>query len=512
MDAHAGAVKCFVSLHHARVVCSGGADRMLRLWDVSTGDPLATVTRRDFETVSCMLALNESTVAVAASADGIQVYRFSKFSNPDTKQLRVSGDCVETLCGHDGIVHTMIILDDSHFATAACGADVRIWHRHTLAPVAVVHLNPFVGGPVDPEQVFVHSLISVSDAPFFVASLGRGFAIIAMSSRTVKAASHSRSDNDLSQAYLGVSSSDAFKAQQSERRTASEAVNSSTMMRRMEYTVLSVIRDAHLSEVSAMCVVERRKLVTVSEDALIHLWDLSVDTDPELQEYFSHDNNSPYASDSSQARDPAVTNNSIPPFSNSAAGVSSFSTVGASYYPGASSPSAMSTPTPTSASSSMMSTSSLPPSSPFFPSSPSPSTSRTSSAKKRKKSRTASTFPTKTCYLGTLSGHAAGIKHAVAVSQNSFVTAGRDGSVFLWRDARIESERRDDNARRMMASTFDVQRAILTRRERSTTPPPISKTNSSIMDEEAEEHGAETGTRPFAYFEEDFDPYVAHKT
>eukprot|EP00762_Andalucia_godoyi_P004297 ANDGO_05590.mRNA.1 putative WD repeat-containing protein all2124 len=229
-QAHSGSIRCFVAVDKD-TVCSGASDKFLNLWD-RNGDKVGSVLRVDQEPVSCMISTSNGRVAVSARAGFVDVYDVHEKKH------------VDALPGHDGTVHSLTFVGNNHFMTVANGPEINVWNRFTLQKSFILNLareidvqpNRHVPDGVAP-SITVSSVLSIPDARYFVAAVDHGFVLV----------------------YFKEVDS-AFGC-----------------------SVELIVRDAHLSDIVDMCVVGHRKLITVAEDGLIHIWDLAFDIDAEVR-------------------------------------------------------------------------------------------------------------------------------------------------------------------------------------------------------------------------------------
>jgi WD40 repeat protein len=124
LTGHQAAVLAVAVLPDGRVI-SGSADRTLRIWDVESGQAVATLTGHQ-----------DWVRAVAVLADGRVV------SGSADRTLRVwdieSGQTVATLAGHQGSVMAMAVLADGRVVSGSADKTLRVWELESSQAVATL--------------------------------------------------------------------------------------------------------------------------------------------------------------------------------------------------------------------------------------------------------------------------------------------------------------------------------------------------------------------------------------
>ncbi|HOE66378.1 MAG TPA: serine/threonine-protein kinase [Candidatus Hydrogenedentes bacterium] len=147
-DGHAGAVKSIRLSGDGRYAVSGGADGMVKIWNMSSGKCLRTLKVRHgaVHSVACSV---EGRFLVAGGEDGlIQMWD------------AVQGDQIQTFEGFTGTVETLALSLDGRFLVSA-GLDIWIWDVATAEPLRTLegHSSDIVSLCLSPDSL---SLLSGS--------------------------------------------------------------------------------------------------------------------------------------------------------------------------------------------------------------------------------------------------------------------------------------------------------------------------------------------------------------
>jgi WD40 repeat protein len=113
LTGHMGMVGCVLQLTDGRLV-SGSFDRTLKLWDVSSGACQSTL-RGHKGYVRCVLQLSDGRLVSGSSDETLRLWDVS------------SGTCLSTLRGHTGSVYCVLQLSDGRLVSGSDDAILILW-------------------------------------------------------------------------------------------------------------------------------------------------------------------------------------------------------------------------------------------------------------------------------------------------------------------------------------------------------------------------------------------------